>query len=175
VFSISLSKPLQLAPLSTQNLEQAARIYAEGLLMEEPPGSSGPLDELIESLELHLQIVLKAKVNRLIWLATLNNMVKGLLDFYHRPTELFIRFICAIPPGQGTGTWLLNQLAQYGISQKIESIKATVSALDSRAQQFYFHHLGFQKVGSRLEEQGFELILAKISSQTLFDVSARIS
>ena len=168
---ISLFKSLQMAPLSKQNLEQAARVYAQGLLMEEPPGSSEPLEALVESLELHLQIALGAKENRLIWLAMLNNTVKGLLDFYHRPTELFVRFICAIPPRQGTGTWLLHQLAQYAISREIHFIKAMVSSLDSRAQQFYFHRLGFQKVGSRFEEPGFELFLIKVASSVLYNRS----
>ncbi len=141
--------------------------------MEKPPGSSEPLDELIESLKLHLQIALGTKENRIIWLATQKTRVKGLLDFYHRPTELFIRFICAIPTNLGTGTWLLNQLAKYGLKHQIDLVKATVSSVDSRAHQFYFTHLKFQKVGSRFDEPGFELFLAEISSQTLYDISSQ--
>lgn len=173
VFSIVTTKSLQVIPLLKENLEQAARIYAQGLLMEEPPGSSEPIDELVESLELHLQIALGVKENRQIWLAMRKDIIKGLLDFYHRPNELFIRFICAIPPRQGTGTLLLNQLAQYGLSNQVDHVKATVSSLDSRAQQFYFNHIGFQKVGSRFDEPGFELFLAEISIKTLHDSIAR--
>jgi hypothetical protein len=169
VCSISPAKSLKIIPLSKQNLEQAARIYAQGLLMEEPPGSTEPLEELITSLELHLQIALGVKENRIIWLAMSHTLVKGLLDFYQRPAELFVRFICAIPPRQGTGTWLLHQLAVYGVQHQIDSVKATVSSLDSRAQQFYFQHLGFQKVGSRIDEPGLELFIAEISSQTLYE------
>lgn len=168
---ISSIKSLKIVPLSKQNLEEAARVYAQGLLMEEPPGSTEPLDELITSLELHLQVALGVKENRIIWLATSHNLVKGLLDFYQRPAELFVRFICAIPPGHGTGTWLLHQLAEYGVQHQVDSVKATVSSLDSRAQQFYFEHLGFQKVGSRIDEPGFELFIAEISSQMLFERS----
>ena len=168
---ISPSESLKITPLSKHNLEQAARIYAQGLLMEEPPGSTEPLDELITSLELHLQIALGVKENRTIWLAMSHNFVKGLLDFYQRPAELFVRFLCAIPPRQGTGTWLLHQLAEYGVQHQIDSVKATVSSLDSRAQQFYFQHLGFQKVGSRIDEPGFELFIAEIQSQTLLEKS----
>ena len=141
--------------------------------MEEPPGSSEPLEELVESLELHLQIALGKKENRKIWLAMKREVVRGLLDFYHRPSELFIRFICAIPPRHGTGTWLLNQLAQYGISQKIELVKATVSSLDARAHNFYFQHLGFHNTGSQFDEPGFELFLAEISVQTLYNRSGQ--
>ncbi len=135
--------------------------------MEKPPGSTEPIDELAESLELHLQISLGVKENRIIWLSMRKNVVRGLLDFYHRPAELFIRFICAVPPRQGTGTWLLNQLGQYGVSHQIDQIKATVSSLDVRAQRFYFQHLGFRNVGSRFDEPGFELFLAEISAHTL--------
>ncbi len=173
MFSIVSPRSLQVSPLSKQNLEQAAQIYAQGLLMEEPPGSSEPFDELVESLELHLQIALGVKDNRQIWLAMRKDIIKGLLDFYHRPNELFIRFICAIPSRQGTGTLLLNQLAHYGLSNHIDHVKATVSSLDSRAQEFYFNHIGFQKVGSRFDELGFELFLAEISSKTLHDSTAR--
>jgi hypothetical protein len=173
VFTISPTKGLQLSPLSKDNLEAAARIYAKGLLMEEPPGSSEPLEELVESLELHLQTVLGIKEKRHVWLAMSKPLVRGLVDFYHRPTELFIRFICAIPPRQGVGTWLLQKLAQYAITHKIDLVKATVSSLDSRAQQFYFQHLNFQKTGSRLDEPGFELYLAEISSQALLKRSKK--
>ena len=168
---ISPSESLKIIPLSKQNLGQAARIYAQGLLMEEPPGSTEPLDELITSLELHLQIALSTKENRIIWLAMSHDLVKGLLDFYQRPAELFVRFICAIPPRLGTGTWLLNQLAHYGVQHQIDSVKATVSSLDSRARQFYFQHLGFQKVGSRTDELGLELFIAEISSLRLYERS----
>ncbi|MHA2426854.1 MAG: hypothetical protein ACXADB_02350 [Candidatus Hermodarchaeia archaeon] len=133
---ISSPKSLKIVPLSKQNLEDAARVYAQGLLMEQPPGSTEPLDELTTSLEFHLQVALGVKGNRIIWLATSHNLVKGLLDFYQRPAELFVRFICAIPPGQGTGTWLLHQLAEYGVEHHVDSVKATVSSLDAREQLF---------------------------------------
>ena len=166
---------MEIVPLSKDNLEQAAGIYARGLLMETPPGSTEPLDELIEALELHLQIVLGIKEDRIIWLATRHNFVKGLLDFYHRPTELFIRFICAIPPRQGTGSHLLSHLAHYGLSHQIDLITSTVSSLDKRAQQFYFDHLGFQKAGSRFEEPGFELYVAEVSPQALIESLASVN
>ena len=173
MYPISPSEPLQIAPLSKENLEQAAQIYAKGLLMEKPPGSAEPLEELTKSLELHLQVTLGTKDNRVIWLAMRHHTVKGLLDFLQHPTDLFVRFICAIPPRQGTGTWLLHQLAQYAVQHRIDSVKATVSSLDSRAQQFYFQHLGFQKVGSRIEEPGLELFMAKVSTQKLHARSSR--
>ncbi len=168
---ISQTKGLQISLLSKYNLEAAARIYAQGLLMEDPPGSSESLEELVESLEIHLQTALSVKENRFVWLAISNDLVRGLVDFYQRPTELVIRFICAIPPRQGVGTWLLQQLAQYAITHRLDKIKATLSSLDPRAQQFYFQHLNFQKTGSRIDKAGLELYLAEISSQALVENS----
>jgi hypothetical protein len=170
VLSISLPKSLEIIPLSREYRSQAARIYAQGLLMEKPPGSSEPLDELVKALELHLQIALGVEENRIIWLAMKRNIVKGLLDFYHRSSELVIRFICAIPPRQRTGSLLMYHLARYGLQHQIDLISATVSSLDDRAYKFYFSHLEFQKVGSRFDEPGFELFLAEVSPQTLIDI-----
>ncbi len=161
-------------PLSKNNLKQAARIYAQGLLMETPPGSTDPLDELVEALELHLQIALQEEEKRIIWLAIKNNVVKGLLDFFHRSSELVIRFICAIPPRQGVGSLLLYHLAQYGLRHQIGLITATVSSLDVRAQQFYFTHLGFQRAASRFDEMGLELFLAEVSPHALIGVIEEI-
>ncbi len=143
--------------------------------MENPPGSTEPIEELIHSLLLHLQIFLEKKDERQIWLAMMGEAVQGILDFYHRSNELFIRFICAIPPRQGTGTRLLYQLAQYGVSHKVQRVKAKVSSSDLRAQQFYFKRLGFRKVGSHFEEPGFELDIAEIQSQTLLKNSSQFS
>jgi hypothetical protein len=170
VLSISLPTSLEVIPLTREYHNQAAHIYAQGLLMEKPPGSSEPLDELVEALELHLKIALGIEENRKIWLAMKRNVVKGLVDFYHRSSELVIRFICAIPPRQGTGSVLMYHLARYGLQHQINLISATVSSLDERAQQFYFSYLGFQKVGSRFDEPGFELFLAEVSPQALIDV-----
>ena len=138
--------------------------------MEKPPGSTEPLDELTEGLRLHLKIfLLEKKENRHIWLALEDPSIIGLLDFYHKPDELFIRFICAIPPYQGTGTRLLRQLAEYGQSHNLTAIRTTVSSIDSRALNFYFEHLGFQKVGTRVEEPGFELFVVAIHPQVLLE------
>lgn len=173
VFPISRIKGLQITSLSEHNLEIAARIYAQGLLMEEPPGSSEPLEELVEIMRLHLQTALDVRTNRHIWLAIAKEQVKGLVDFYHRQGGLFIRFICAIPPRKGVGTWLLQQLAQYAINHRIDIVNATVSSRDSRAQRFYFQHLNFQKTGSRIDEPGLELYLAEISSKILLENCVR--
>ncbi len=170
--SISPSNKVTIVELSKVWIEKAARLYAEGLLMEEPPGSTDTLEDLSDSLQLHLEIYLQQKKNRHIWLALENDTVVGLLDFYHRPEELFIRFICAIPPRRGTGTRLLHHLANYGFSQQINVIRTTVSSLDLRAQQFYFRHLGFQKIGRRTEDPGFDLYICKIRPQDLLKTTA---
>lgn len=138
--------------------------------MEKPPGSAEPFDELKEGIRVHLRIfLLEQKKNRYIWLALEDTTIIGLLDFYHKPDELFIRFICAIPPGKGTGTRLLRHLAEYGQAHNLTVIRTTVSSIDSRALNFYFEHLGFQKVGSRIEEPGFELFVAAIQPQVLLE------
>jgi len=136
--------------------------------MEKPPGSTEPLDELTEGLRQHLKnFLLEQKKDRHIWLALEGTSIIGLLDFYHKPDELFIRFICAIPPHQGTGTRLLRQLAEYGQSHNLVVIRTTVSSIDARAISFYFEHLGFEKVGTRAEEPGFELYVVAIQPQNL--------
>ncbi|MFX0078690.1 MAG: GNAT family N-acetyltransferase, partial [Candidatus Hermodarchaeota archaeon] len=124
-----------------------------------------------EGMRLHLRIFLmeQQKKNRHIWLALEGTSIIGLLDFYHRPDEIFIRFICAIPPHQGTGTRLLRHLAEYGQSHNLTVIRTTVSSIDSRALNFYFKHLGFQKVGTRTEEPGFELYVIVIDSNVLLE------
>lgn len=167
-FQIPPLKSWQIVELSKKHLDETASVYAQGLLMEKPPGSTESLDELTEGLRLHLKIFLmEQKKNRHIWLALEDTAIIGLLDFYHRPDELFIRFICAIPPNKGTGTRLLQHLAEYGQSHNLTAIRTTVSSIDSRALNFYFEHLGFQKVDTRVEEPGFELFVAAIQTQAL--------
>ena len=164
------SKSWQIVEFSKKHLEETASIYAQGLLMEKPPGSTEPLDELTEAMRLHLKIFLmEQEKNRHIWLALEGTSIIGLLDFYHKPDELFIRFICAIPPHQGTGTRLLRHLAVYGQSHNLPLIRTTVSSIDSRALNFYFEHLGFQKVGIRTEEPGFELYVIAIQPRVLLE------
>ncbi len=144
--------------------------------MEKPPGSTEPLDELTEGMRLHLKIfLLEKKENRHIWLALEGTSIIGLLDFYHKPDELFIRFICAIPPYKGTGTRLLRHLAEYGQSHNLTVIRTTVSSIDSRALNFYFEHLGFQKVSTRVEQPGFELLVVAIQPQVLLEKSQKDS
>jgi GNAT superfamily N-acetyltransferase len=142
--------------------------------MEKPPGSTKSHEELSDSLRLHLQIYLQQRKDRYIWLAVENETVVGLLDFYHRPEELYVRFICAIPPRRGTGTRLLRHLAKYGLSQQIPVIKTTVSSLDLRAQEFYFSHLGFQQIGSRTEDPGFDLYIVTIHPQDLLNEQSSV-
>jgi ribosomal protein S18 acetylase RimI-like enzyme len=167
---ITPSKSWQIVEFSKKHLDQTAYIYAQGLLMEKPPGSTEPLDELTEGLRLHLKIyLLKQRKDRHIWLAFEGTSINGLLDFYHKPDELFIRFICAIPPHQGTGTRLLRHLAEYGQSHNLTTIRTTVSSIDLRALKFYCEHLGFQKVGTRTEEPGFELYVITIQPKVLLE------
>lgn len=169
-FQIPPSKSWQIVEFSKKHLDETASVYAQGLLMENPPGSTESLKELTEGLRLHLKIFLmEKKKNRHIWLALERTAIIGLLDFYHRPYELFIRFLCAIPPHKGTGTHLLRHLAEYGQSHNLTVIRTTVSSIDSRALNFYFEHLGFQKIDTRVEEPGFEVFVAAIQPQALLE------
>ncbi len=156
----------EIVELTTLNLELAAELYAKGLLMEDPPGSTEPFEELLIAMRLHLQAYRRQPQNRHIWLAKKSEVFIGLLDFYHKPDELFVRFLCAIPPSQGTGTRLIQHLAAYALANQINVIKTTVSSIDSRALKFYFEHLGFQKT-SLVQEEGFNLHLASVEPKRL--------
>jgi len=167
---ITPSKSWQIVAFSKKHLDETASIYAQGLLMEKPPGSTEPLDELTEGMRLHLRIfLLEQKKNRHIWLALESTSIVGLVDFYHEPDELFIRFICAIPPHKGTGTRLLRHLAEHGQNHNLPVIRTTVSSIDSRALKFYLQHLGFQKVDTRIKEPGFELYVVVTQPQMLLE------
>ncbi|MFX0168942.1 MAG: GNAT family N-acetyltransferase [Candidatus Hodarchaeota archaeon] len=137
--------------------------------MEVPPGSTAPLEVLAVSLKTDLEFYLSKKRNRTIWLAMEDKEVKGLVDFFLKPPRVHIKFLCAIPPGQGTGTLILRYLANYCLSRKISTITAEVSKDDSRAWNFYFNHLGFRNQGISTEEPDLTLHQAIIQPHTLLD------
>ncbi|MFW9830810.1 MAG: GNAT family N-acetyltransferase [Candidatus Thorarchaeota archaeon] len=174
VLLISRRRRWQIIDLSHQTLAKASKVYAQGLLMEIPPGSTESLENLTESLYIHLQIFLRQPSNRQIWLAKTDEAIIGLIDFYHNPEDVTVRFICAVPPQQGTGTQLLRQLAEYCQAHKITVIKTTVSSHDERACKFYFDRLCFQKSGTRSEESGIELFLAESQPDELLERIASI-
>ena len=153
--------------LTEEYLEKAASIYAKGLLIEEPPGSTEPLDVLTELMKENLQRYLERKEKRRIWIATIAEDIRGLLDFYLEESNIRIRFICAIPPRQGVGTQLMRHLARFAQTKRVSTIRSTVSSLDQRAIGFYFDHLGFGKVGQRLEKPGFHLFVVAIDPDDL--------
>lgn len=153
--------------LTEEYLEKAASIYAKGLLIEEPPGSTEPLDVLTELMKENLQRYLERKETRHIWMATIEENIRGLLDFCLEEPNIRIQFICAIPPGQGVGTQLMRHLARFAQTKRVSTIRSTVSSLDQRAIIFYFDHLGFEKVGQRLKEPGFYLFVAAIDPEDL--------
>jgi hypothetical protein len=49
-----------------------------------------------------------------------------------------------------------------------------VSSIDQRALNFYFEHLGFERVGSRTEEPGFELFMITVQPQLLLTKIGKI-
>lgn len=167
VLSITSLKPIKVVELTKDRLDEASRVYAQGLLSEDPPGSTESLEDLTESLRLHLRIYLQRKKNRHIWLAEVDAEIKGILDYIHEGAEIFIRFICAVPSGHGIGTQLIRYLAKYASQREVTIIRSTVSSIDSRACKFYFDHLGFEKTGKRPEGSGFDLFLAAINPQEI--------
>lgn len=161
------TEPISICELSKDQLDAAAHVYAQGLLMENPPGSKEPLETLAQNMRLHLQSYLLRKDTRRIWLAIIGNQPSGLLDFYLQSRTIRIRFLCAVPPSQGIGTQLMIHLARFALANGVEVIRTTVSSLDQRAMNFYFNHLGFSKTGKRTEESDFDLFLAAVSPQEI--------
>jgi len=153
--------------LSKTNLDVAAHVYAQGLLVEVPPGAKAPLEEVERGMRRHLQRLLWRKSTRRVWLARREGTPCGILDFFHRKQSLRIRFLCAVPEGEGIGTQLLSHLARFAVNLQARVIRCTVSTLDERALHFYFRHLGFQQVGIQHEEPGFDLVLAAIQASEL--------
>lgn len=153
--------------LDEVDLRAAAWIYAKGILLETPPGSKEPLEELVLVMQQLLQQHLLHRDNRRIWVATRNNNPCGILDFYQRGQRIHIRFICGIPPRQGIGTRLMTHLAKFATVNSFTLISTTVSSLDRRAVSFYFQHLGFQLSGFANEKLEFDLYFATIKPELL--------
>jgi hypothetical protein len=160
-------KTIYICDLGRELLDAASRVYAQGLLMEKPPGSKESLENLVQIMRHHLQTYLLRESTRRIWLGLIGNQPRGLLDFYLQPRTIRIRFLCAIPPGQGVGTQIMVHLAQFAQNNGLKKIHTTVSSLDRRAMNFYFHHLGFLKTGKSTEEPDFDLFLASIDPQEI--------
>jgi hypothetical protein len=160
--------------LSAKNLNQAVRIYAQGVLMEVPPGSTDSEETLTKILKANLRRYIVQHQQRQIWLAFKTNTPCGLLDFYLFKRSIRIRFICAIPPRQGTGTHLMMELAKFAIQKRVEKIRSTVSTQDLRAINFYFTHLGFTQTGYQKENDGLMLFLAVIDPKILLQSAASI-
>lgn len=159
-------------PISVHELEEvdsmeAARVYAQGLLLETPPGSTESLEELVRGMSLHLLHYLRHRNTRRIWVGIREGHHCGILDFYHRTSIIHIRFLCGIPTGQGIGTQIMAHLARYATDNNIALITATVSSLDERAMNFYFHHLGFRREGFTNQKPGFDLFFATIEPKLL--------
>ena len=153
--------------LTEANLSDAANVYAQGLLMEVPPGSNEPLSNLSNLMHKHLQSHLQRKSTRQIWIAKIKDQLCGILDFYHYKKTIRIRFLCAVPPRHGIGTQLMAFLANFALLNNIKIIKTTVSSLDNRAIHFYFQHLGFKQTERKPEGTGFDLFLAAVKPEDL--------
>lgn len=153
--------------LEEEDVEEAARIYAQGLLREKPPGSNLPLDQLAQDTQIHLRRALtQQQEGRRVWVALRRGRICGVLDFFHRTDHIRVRFICADPPREGVGTKLMAQLALYGVEKGVGEIRATVSPIDKRAINFYFRHLSFRQAGTE-PGPGFALHLAVTSPREL--------
>jgi hypothetical protein len=166
---------VQVRDLEVEDLDVVAKLYAQGVLMQVPPGSTASLEELTEIMRMDLELLLEEKRNRLVWLAVENEVVKGIVDFFVEPPQIRIRFLGAIPPGKGIGTILLFHVGQLHFLKNISVITAEVSKSDSRAWSFYFNHLGFEDQGVSTKEPGLTLHHAVIAVQTLlFNIRKRL-
>jgi hypothetical protein len=137
--------------------------------MQVPPGSTASVEKLTEIMRLDLELYLRDKRNRVIWLAKEEGILKGIVDFFLESPRLRIRFLGAIPPKTGTGTLILRHLAHFCLSKKLRVITAEVSKDDPRAWNFYFNHIGFQDQGIKTDEPGLTLHLAIIKPKRLLD------
>jgi hypothetical protein len=164
-----ISPSISIKELAKEDLAKAAVFYAQGVLMEVPPGSTASQAELTEIMRMDLELYMKKKRNRIIWLAEEGEAVKGIVDFFLENSQIHIRFLGAIPTSIGTGTLLLHHLARFARSKNVERITAEVSQSDPRAWNFYFKHLGFQNRGICTEEPGLTVHLAEIQPQILLD------
>jgi hypothetical protein len=153
--------------LDKVDLEAAASIYAQGILMEKPPGSQEPLGDVVRGMRQHLQRHLRRRTTRQVWVAKRNGSPCGILDFDQKDQRIHIRFICGIPPRHGIGTQLMAHLAKYATTHKVPLISTTVSTLDTRAMRFYFQHLGYQRAGLTNQKIGFDLYYAIIDTELL--------
>lgn len=72
-----------------------------------------------------------------------------------------MRFLCAVPVGQGTGTELLVGLAERQLAHGRVSIECLVSAEDERSRAFYFARHGFTEVSRFRSPSGLTLIRAR--------------
>ena len=158
---------IQVKDLEQEDLASAAEFYARGVLMQVPPGSTASLEELTAIMTVDLNLFFAEKGNRRVWLAVENDVVKGVADFFVEPLQIRIKFIGALPPRKGIGTFLMYHLGQLCSSKKLNTITAEVSQSDPRARNFYFKHLGFQDRGICHEEPGLILRLAVISPENL--------
>jgi len=157
------------------DVEEAAVVYARGLLREKPPGSNLPLNQLTKDVQGHLRRALaQREEGRRVWITLREGRICGVIDFLHRGRRIKIRFICADPPGEGVGTRLMRRLAMYGVKHGVKEICATVSPIDQRAMNFYFHHLPFQQVGTE-PGPGFALLLASANPSELLSRVGRNS
>jgi hypothetical protein len=140
--------------LSAQDLEEATRVYMEGLRNEIPPGIAGEADfsfirkdmeDKINSPEYTVFVSREESIDGLL-------ILKG----------CGIEFMCAVPQNRGTGKKLLACLAPNFDG---EYIHVLVSEKDERARHFYAS-CGFEFLG-KTERKGVALIEAKVSRETL--------
>lgn len=120
--------------LRKRDLNEAARVFFEGMLLEKPPGRG-----TLSSIETHLReciVFVDKEKGRIVGLISGREIAKGLR----------ITFICALRQRCGIGSALMRRIAQYCVRKRIRFVYSNVSLQDERALRFY-EKCGFKVYG----------------------------
>ncbi|QQG39022.1 MAG: GNAT family N-acetyltransferase [Candidatus Woesearchaeota archaeon] len=129
--------------LKLEDLYEAADVYLLGISFQIPPAYA-TLENIAEKLKKLKVFVYKEQG------------VIGLVSFSENK-EINIDFICSLRFGEGIGGSLMRRVFRYAKQRKIKVIKADVSSIDERAQEFY-HKIGFKKTSEKTLANGFKAL-----------------
>lgn len=126
--------------LKKSELGNAIKLFKKGLRLEKPPGSM-TTNQISGMLNRYSSIVVRHK-----------GALIGLVSFRINKKGLYLGFICVDKLGMGTGSRLMQEVANYAVKKGIKNIYSEVSLVDKRASGFY-NALGFDGYGK--EKGGF--------------------
>jgi L-amino acid N-acyltransferase YncA len=128
--------------LKESDLNEIVKIYIQGVQEQIPPGDI-PIEKAQERFQKFQTFVYKEE-----------DKILGLVLFDTLEKEVELLFIYAVEPRKGIGRKLMDELINYAVENKRESIISTVSTIDDRVMKFY-ESCGFEKYGEYAFEDGF--------------------